>query len=106
MEMGMYYMDSHRGRDFTQDGYVLYQVHSREERQDMGFLALPEQIEVGRDRKLIVVDVVGMHHKVRRRKEVRRFSHVPVIEWVLRQLFWIAIVGVLWDLYSSSLVEA
>ncbi|KAG0300699.1 hypothetical protein BGZ97_003102 [Linnemannia gamsii] len=40
MEMGMYYMDSHRGRDFTQDGYVLYQVHSREERQDMGFFGI------------------------------------------------------------------
>lgn len=80
----MYYMDSHRGPHFTQGGYVLYMVHSRQERLDMGFLTLPEQIEVGGGRKPIVVDVTGLHHKVRRREKRKRKEEKDVIERVMR----------------------
>ncbi|KAF8947662.1 hypothetical protein BGZ47_008295 [Haplosporangium gracile] len=70
MEIGMYYMDPHRGRHYTQDGYVLYKRCSQQEHQDMG-LALPSQIEVGA-KKPITVDVAGLHHKNRRKGKRRK----------------------------------
>jgi len=103
MEIGMYYMDSHRGRHYTQDGYVLYKRCSQQEHQDMG-LALPSQIEVGA-KKPITVDIAGLHHKNRRKgKRQKRkvgYAMADATDVILLCLFLIAVVGIFWDLFSS-----